>query len=59
MQRLKEALHEASSLKRPDYERPVVVTVDISPTGIEGVINQVNHERDRDPVRFGAKVLNE
>ena len=59
MQRLKEALHEASSLKRPDYERPVVVTVDTSPTGIGWVINQVNHGGDRDPIRFGAKVLNE
>ena len=59
MQRLKEALREASSLKRPDYERPVVVTVDTSPTGIGWVINQVNHGCDRDLIRFGAKVLNE
>ena len=46
MQRLKEALREASSLKRLDYERPVVVMVDTSPTGIGWVINQRS-----DPVR--------
>ena len=59
MQKLKEALREASSLKKPDYKRPVIVTVDTSPTGIGWVINQVNSEGDRDPIRFGAKVLND
>ena len=33
--------------------------MDTSPTGIGWVINQVNHGGDRDPIRFGAKVLNE
>ena len=58
MQKLKEELREASSLKKPDYKRPVVVTVDTSPTGIGWVINQMNDEDFRDPIRFGAKVLN-
>ena len=61
VQKLKEALMTASTLKKAVYERdiPVYVMVDTSPTRIGWVINQVDAGGTRFPMRFGAKVLSE
>jgi hypothetical protein len=58
VKKLKKTLLEAESLKKPSYDRPIIVTVDTSPTGIGWVINQAEPDGDRYPIRFGAKVLN-
>ena len=59
MKKLKKTLRRAESLKKPSYDRPIIVTVDTSPTGIGWVINQADSDGSRYPIRFGAKVLNE
>ena len=59
MQKLKELLQSAPTLRKVDYEcgRPVIVTVDTSPTGIGWAIGQDDEKEHRYVVRFGAKVL--
>ena len=59
MKKLKKTLRRAEALKKPSYDRPIIVTVDTSPTGIGWVINQADSDGSRYPIRFGAKVLNE
>ena len=59
MKKLKKTVRRAEALKKPNYDRPIIVTVDTSPTGIGWVINQADSEGSRYPIRFGAKVLNE
>ena len=59
MKKLKKKLRRAEALKMPSYDRPIIVTVDTSPTGIRWVINQADSDGSRYPIRFGAKVLNE
>ena len=54
MKKLKKTLHD-----RPSYDRPIIVTVDTSPTEIRWVINQADSNGSRYPIRFRAKVLNE
>ena len=46
-------------MRKVDYKcgRPVIVTVDTSPTGIGWAIGQDNEDGDRYAARFGAKVL--
>jgi hypothetical protein len=58
MKKLKRTLLKAESLKKSSYDRPIIVTVDTSPTGIGWVINQADSDGARYPIRFGAKVLN-
>ena len=58
MKKLKKTLRRAEALKKPSYDRPIIVTVDTSPTGIGWVINQADSDGARYPLRFGAKVLN-
>jgi hypothetical protein len=59
IRKLKNALQESQALKKPDYDRPIIVTVDTSPTGIGWVVNQADAKGNRQPIRFGAKVLSE
>ena len=59
MKKLKKTLRRAEALKRSSYDRPIIVTVDTSPTGIGWVINQADSDGLRYPIRFGATVLNE
>ena len=59
MKKLKKTLLRAEALKKPNYDRPIIVTVDTSPTGIGWVINQYDPDGLRYPIRFEAKVLNE
>ena len=59
MKKLKKTLRRAEALKKPSYDRPIIGTVDTSPTGIGWVINQADSDGARYPIRFGAKVLNE
>ena len=58
---MKEALVAAPTLQKVAYGKdvPIYVTVDTSPTGIGGVINQEDEDGTRFPIRFGAKVLSE
>ena len=42
MKKLKKTLRRAESLKKPSYDRPIIVTVDTSPTGIGWVIVKSN-----------------
>ena len=58
MKKLKKTLRRVEALKKPSYDRPIIVTVDTSPTGIGWVINQADLDGARYPNRFGAKVLN-
>ena len=58
MKKLKKTLRRVDSLKKPSYDRPIIVTIDTSPTGIGWVINQADSDGSRYPIRFGAKVLN-
>ena len=58
MRKLKKVLCRAESLKKPDYGRPMIVTVDIRPTGIGCIINQANMEGNQEPICFRAKLLN-
>ena len=46
MKKLKEALQVVKTLRKPDYNRPIVVMVDTSPTEIGWLINQANDEGD-------------
>ena len=55
----REKVEARTTLKTPVYDRPIIVTVETSPTRIRWVINQEDTEGDRNPIRFGAKVLNE
>ena len=59
MKKLKKTLRRAESLKKPSYDRPIIVTVDTSPTGIGWVINQADSDGARYPIRFREKILNE
>ena len=59
MKKLKKTLRRAEALKKPSYDRTIIVTVDTSSTGIGWVINQADSDGSRYPIRFGAKVLNE
>ena len=59
VKKLKKSLRRAEALKKPNYDQPIIVTVDTSPTGIGWVINQADPEGSRYPIRFGAKVLKE
>ena len=49
----------APTLQKADYQcgRPIIVTVDTSPTGIGWAIGQDDEEGHRYAVCFGAKVL--
>jgi hypothetical protein len=58
VKKLKKTLLEAESLKKPSYDRPIIVTVHTSPTGIGWVINQADSDGERYPIQFGANVLN-
>jgi hypothetical protein len=42
MRKLKKALQESQALKKPNYDRPIIVTVDTSPTGLGWVVNQAD-----------------
>ena len=44
------------ALKKSDYDRPIIVTVDSSRTGI-GWVTISDTDGSRYPIRFGAKVL--
>ncbi|MCO5604739.1 hypothetical protein L7F22_058909 [Adiantum nelumboides] len=59
MKKLKVLLQSAPTLRKVNYEceRPVIITVDTSPTGIGWAIGQDDEEGHRYVVRFGAKVL--
>ena len=59
MQRLKQLLQSSPTLRKVDYgsKRPVIVTVDTSPTGIGWAVGKDDEEKHRYVVRFGAKVL--
>ena len=59
MKKLKKTLRTTEALKKPNYDQPIIVTVDTSPTGIGRVINQVDSDGSRYPIQFGAKVFNE
>ena len=59
MKKLKKSLWRAATLKKSNYDQPIMKTVDTSPTGIGWVINQVDSNGSRYPIQFGAKVLNE
>ena len=59
MKKRKKTLRRAEALQNLNYDRPIIVTVDRSPTGIEWDINQADPDGSRYPIRFGAKVLNE
>ena len=50
MKKLKKTLQMAEALKKPSYDRPIIVTVHTSPTGIGWVINQADSEQ-----RFSMK----
>jgi hypothetical protein len=58
MKKLKKTLCRAESVKKPSYDRPIIITVDTSPAGIGWVINQSDSDGARYPMRFKAKVLN-
>ena len=58
MKKLKKTLRRAEALKKPSYDRPIIVMVDTSPTNIGWIINQADSDGLRHPIRFGAKVLN-
>ena len=59
--KLKTMLLSAPTLRKIEYKcgRPVIVTVDTSPTGIGWAIGQDDEEGKRYAARFGAKVLSE
>ena len=59
MQKLKQLLQTSPTLRKVDYEcgRPVIVTVDTSPTGIGWAVGQDDEDDRRYVIRFGAKVL--
>ena len=59
MKKLKRLLQCAPTLRKVNYEcgRPIIVTVDTSPTGIGWAIGQDDEDGNRYAVRFGAKVL--
>ena len=59
MKKLKKTLRRAESLKKPSYDRSIIVTVDTCPTEIGWVIIQANSDCSWYLIRFGAKVLNE
>jgi hypothetical protein len=42
MRMIKKALQESQALKKPNYDQPIIVTVDTSPTRIGWVINQAD-----------------
>ena len=59
MKKLKKTLRRAEALKKPSYDRSIIVTVDTSPTGIGWVINQpirmVRDIRSDSEQRFSTK----
>ena len=46
--KLKKTLRTAEALKKLSYDRPIIVTVDTSPTGIGWVINQADSDGNAD-----------
>ncbi|MCO5559799.1 hypothetical protein L7F22_013403 [Adiantum nelumboides] len=60
MRKLKKLLLSLPTIRKVDYEcgRPMIVTLDTSPTGIGWAVGQDDEEQRRYVVRFGAKVLN-
>ena len=59
IQKLKKMMQSAPTLRKIDYNcgKPVIVTVDTSPTGIGWAIGQDDEAENRYAARFGAKVL--
>jgi hypothetical protein len=58
MRRLKEALHRAVWLKKSNYDGPIIVIIDTSPTKIGSVMNPKDVEGNRYLIQFGANILN-
>lgn len=61
MARLKEALLSSPVLRALDYNanRPIVITVDSSPTAAGWAVGQDDEQGNRFATRFGAKIFNE
>ena len=59
MRKLKKRLISAPTLKKAVYTngKPIIATIDTSPTGIGWAIGQDDDEVHRYAIRFGAKVL--
>ncbi len=59
MRRLKKRLTSAPTLKKAVYAdgKPIIATIDTSPTGIGWAIGQDDDEGHRYAIRFGVKAL--
>ena len=59
IQKLKQMLLKTPTLRKVDYkcERPIILTMDTSPTGIGWAIRQDDEDGHQYAVCFGAKIL--